>query len=199
MNNKTTENFLRIGEEILSLRKDIINLWEKIILLNPFNNESEKDYMLYLDIILQDDLLMKTEEKRYNTLKNEKLSKRNNSYFCMFIKELSSVLLVDGNSYNGKIFYSTQNFSSMFNFSGKELLNTSIDDLLPDVIQNFHKYLIEDAIKYSNLDYIFQKQKSALLKGKNGIIFNVYLFIKPVPNFTYGLIYFIYFQKIILI
>ena len=192
---KTTENFLKIGEDILSLRKDILNLWEKIISLNPFSNESEKDYMIYLETILQDDVLMKTEEKRFNTLKAEKLSERNNPYYSLFIQDLSCVLLVDGYSYSGKIFYATPNFPSLFMFTGKEILNTAIDDLLPDVIQSFHKYLIEDAIKYSNLGYIFKRQRDVLLKGKNGLIFNVYLYVKPAPNLSFGLIYFAYLQK----
>ena len=193
---KTTENFLKIGEDILSLRQEILNLWEKIILLNPFSNESEKDYMIYLETILKDDLLMRTEEKRFNSLKAEKLSERNNSYYSIFIQDLSAVLLIDGYSYNGKIFYATPNFPSLFMLTGKEILNTSIDDLLPDVIQNFHRFLIEDAIKYSNLGYIFKRQRDVLLKGKNGLIFNVYLYVKPVPNLSFGLIYFSYLQKI---
>jgi hypothetical protein len=193
---KTTENFLKIGEDILKLRKDILNLWEKIILLNPFSDESEKDYMIYLDTILQDDILLKTEEKRYNSLKTEKLPERNNPYYSMFNQEISAVLLVDGYSYNGKVFYATPNFSSLFMFSGKEVLNTSVDDLLPDVIQSFHRYLIEDAIKYSNLSYVFKRAKDSLLKGKNGLIFNINLYVKPSPNLSFGLIFFAYIQKI---
>ena len=84
-NSKTTENFLKIGEDILSLRKEILNLWEKIILLNHFSNESEKDYIIYLDTILQDDVLKRTEIKRYNTLKAEKLPEKNNRHYSMFI------------------------------------------------------------------------------------------------------------------
>ena len=195
-NSKTTENFLKIGEDILSLRKDILNIWEKIILLNPFSNESEKDYMIYLQTILQDDVLMRNEEKRYNTLKAEKLCERNNAYYSLFIQELSAVLLVNGYSYNGKIIYTTPNFPLLFMFTGKEILNASIDDLLPELMQNFHRFLIEDAIKYSNLGYIFKKQRDVLLKGKSGIIFNVYLYVKPVPNLNYGLIYFSNLHKI---
>ena len=195
-NSKTTENFLKIGEDILSLRKDILNLWEKIILLNPFSSESEKDYIIYLDTILQDDVLKRTEIKRYNTLKAEKLPEKNNRYYSMFIQEFSAVLLADGYSYSGKIFYTTPNFPSLFMFTGKEILNTSIDDLLPDVIQIFHRFIIEDALKFSNLIYIFKHQRNVLLKGKNGLIFNIYLYVKPVPNLSYGLIYFIYIQKI---
>ena len=195
-NSKTTENFLKIGEEILFLRKDILNLWEKIILLNPFSNESEKDYIIYLDTILQDDVLKRSEIKRYNTLKAEKLPEKKNTYYSMYMQESSAVLLADGYSYSGKIFYTTQNFPSLFMFTGKEILNTSIDDLLPDVMQAFHRFIIEDALKFSNLIYIFKHQRNVLLKGKNGLIFNIQLYVKPVPNLSYGLIYFIYIQKI---
>ena len=193
---KTTKNFLKIGEDILNLRKDILGLWDKIIFLNPFNNESQKDYMIYIEIILQDDALMRSEEKKYNTLKTEKLSERNNLYYSLFLRDFSSVLISEGYSYNGKIIYTSPNFSSMFLFSGKEILNYSIDDLLPDVVQVFHKYLIEDAIKFSNLNYIFRNQRNVLLKGKNGILFNVNLYVKPSPNLSFGLVYFSNLQKI---
>ena len=66
---------------------------------------------------------------------------------------------MNGYSYNGKIIYTTPNFPLLFMFTGKEILNASIDDLLPELMQNFHRYLIEDAIKYSNLGYIFKKQR----------------------------------------
>ena len=193
---KATKNFLKIGEDILSLRKDILDLWGKIILLNPFSTESERDYMIYLDNVLQDEVLLKTEEKRFNSNKALKLAERNNAYYSMYIQDLSTVLLIDGYSYNGKIVYATPNFPSLFMFTEKEVLNICIDDLLPDVIQNFHRFLIEDSIKFSNIGYIFKKQADALIKGKNGLIFNVYLFIKPVPNLSFGLIYFCYIQKI---
>ena len=192
---KTTENFLKFGEDVLSIRKDILSLWEKLILLNPFSDEIEKVYMIYLETILNDDILARTEEKRFNSLKTEKLSKRNNPYYSMFNQDISTVLLADGYSFNGKIFYASPNFASLFMLNGKEILNTTINDLLPDVIQSFHKYLVEDSIKYSNLGHIFKRQKNIFLKGKNDIIFNAYLFVKPCPNLTFGLIFFIYLQK----
>jgi hypothetical protein len=117
---KTTRNFLKIGEDILNLRKDILNLWDKMIILNPFNNESQKDYMIYIEIILQDDALMRSEEKKYNTIKTEKLSERNNLYYSMFINDFSSVVISDGYSFNGKIIYTSPNFSNMFLFQGKK-------------------------------------------------------------------------------
>ena len=194
---KTTENFLKIGEDILKLRKEILKLWEKIVELNPFSDESEKDYMLYLETILQDEVLARTESKKYSTLKTNKLSERNNIYHSMFIQELSSILLIDGFSSNGKILYTTPNFPTLFAFSGKEILNMTVDDLLPNVIHTFHKDLIDDAIKFTNVNYKFKTQRDMLLKGKNGGIFNVKLFVKCVPNLSYGLIYTAFITKIL--
>ena len=34
------------------------------------------------------------------------------------------------------------------------------------------------------------------MKGKNGLIFNIYLYVKPVPDLSFGLIFIIYLQKI---
>ena len=133
--------------------------------------------------------------EKSNTIKTEKLSERNNLYYSMFINDFSSVFISEDYSYNGKIIYTSPNFSNMFLFQGKEVLNYTIDDLLLDVVQTFHKYLIEDTIKFSNLSYIFKKQRNVLLKGKNGLLFNINLFFKPSPNLSYGLIYFSNVQK----
>ena len=193
---KTIDNYLRVGEDVLNLRREVLSLWDKIIMLNPFSDESVRDFLLYIGLVLQDDILVKSEEKKFNELQSEKLPERNNNYYSMFDQDLTTVLLADGYSFNGKIIYATSNFQSLFMFSGKEIINTTIDDLLPEVIQNFHKYLIEDSMKYSNLGYIFKEKKDVFLKGKNGMIFNIHLYVKPVPNLYYGLIYFIYLQKI---
>ena len=193
---KTTENFLKIGEDILRLRKEILKLWEKIVELNPFSDESEKDYMLYLETILQDDVLARTEAKKYSTLKTNKLPERNNIYHSMFMRESSTIILIDGYSSNGKILYTTPNFPGMFSFTGKEILNMSVDDILPNVIQVFHKDLVDNAIKYSNINVIFKTQRDMLLKGKTGGIFNVKLFVKCVPNLSLGLIYIAQITKI---
>lgn len=193
---KTTENFLKTGENILILRKEIFKIWEKIIDLNPFSDESEIDYMLYLKTIMQDDILAKNEEKRFNLLKSSKLEEKNSIYYSMFKSDLNSVLLIDGYTTNGKIIYATPNFPFLYKFNGKEVINTSIEELIPNVVQFFHKDLIENTLKYSNLTYVFHKTTDVFLKGKYNSLFYVNLYIKPVPNLTYGLIFFVLLNKI---
>jgi hypothetical protein len=192
---KSTQNFLKVGEQILKIRNDILTLWNKIVELNPFSDESAKDYMLYLQGILQDDVFASSEEKKYKSLKNNKLSERNSVYHQMFMSELSAIILIDGHNNNGKLLYMTPNFPNLFSFNGRELLNTTIDDLLPDTIKNFHKDLIENAIKFSNLNYLFKNQRDFILKGKNGGLYNVKVFIKCIPNLSFGLIYIGYITK----
>ena len=128
-------------------------------------------------------------------LKNSKEEERNNTYNTMFMHEKSAIILIDWFVSNGKILYASPNFFDIFSYNGKEILNLTIDDLLPNVIQTFHKELIEDAIKYSNMNYKFRKPINSLLKSKNGGLFNVTLFVKPVPNISYGLTFFCYLEK----
>ena len=192
---KSTQSFLKVGENILKVRNDILTLWNKIVELNPFSDESAKDYMLYLQGILQDDVFANSEDKKYKSLKNNRLSERNSVYHQMFMSELSSIILIDGHNNNGKLLYMTPNFPNLFSFNNRELLNTTIDDLLPDTIRVFHKDLIENAIKFSNLNFLFKSQREFILKGKNGGLFNVKIFIKCIPNLSFGLIYIGYITK----
>ena len=192
---KSTQSFLKQGENILRVRNDILTLWNKIVELNPFSDESAKDYMLYLQGILQDEVFASSEEKKYKSLKNNKLSERNSVYHQMFMSELSSIVLIDGHNNNGKLLYMTPNFPNLFAFNGRELLNTTIDDLLPDTIRTFHRDLIDNAIKFSNLNYSFKNQRDFILKGKNGGLYNVKVFVKCIPNLSFGLIYIGYITK----
>ena len=83
--NKTTENFLKTSESILKCRKEIMNIWEKIIELNPFSDEYYKDYTLYLDNIIQDEFLSKEESKKYIILNNKKSQEKYNTYHQLFL------------------------------------------------------------------------------------------------------------------
>ena len=194
--NKMVQNFLKSGKIILKSRKEILTIWEKIIQLNPFSDECQKDYLLYLDTIIQDKILSREESKKYMLLKNSKFQEKDNIYYSMFLLDSSCILLVDGYLTFGKILYATQNFSSLFMYNNKELINITIDDLLPNCIQVFHKELVDDAIKYSNLNYIYKRPKDSFIRNKNGGFFNINLFIKSVPNLNYGLIYYTYIQKV---
>ena len=192
----TTKNLISIGNNILKTRKQIINIFEKIIELNPLSDEPYKDYKLYLDTIIQDEILSENEFKKYITLKDNKLNEKFNLYSNILSTSKNTIILVDGYLSNGKILYISSNFFFLFNYNGKELSNINIDELIPTAIQSYHRELIDDAIKYSNINYIFKKQKNSLLKNKNGGIININLFVKPAPNISFGLIYYIYLQKI---
>ena len=155
---KSTKNFLRIGESILSLRKEILNLWNKIITLNPFSDENEKDYMLYLETIIQDEDLAQKEEKRYNQIKMSKLSEKKNIYHSLFTKETTSIILLDGSNSKARVIYHTPNFPNLFNYLPKEILNLTNHDLMPNCVASFHKDLVNDSLKFSNLSFIYNKK-----------------------------------------
>ena len=193
---KSTENFLKNGEDILTLKKKILCIWTQLLQLNPFNIAMENDYMLYLKVIIQDDFLARSEEKKNFSFKNKNYRFKNNTYYSMFSEDQSSFLLIDGaNDANLKILYTTPNFTKLFLFSGKEMLNTSVNDILPNVIQKHHKELVDDSIKYSNLGHAFKKNKDVLVKTKNNGLININLYVKCVPNLAFGLNYMAYLNK----
>jgi hypothetical protein len=122
-------------------------------------------------------------------IKTSKLSEKNNKYYSLFIKEITSIILIDANN-NNRIIFNTPNFPILFNYTQKEILNFTINDLIPPCITLFHKDLIEDGLKYSNLSHLFNKKaKGFFLKSKTNGIYQINLFIKCIPNLSYGLIY----------
>ena len=186
---KASKFFLNIGANILTLKKEIINTWNTIIKLNPFSDEVRKDYMLYLRNIIQDNELAEKEDMLYNSLKINKLSEKNDTYHNLFNKDTTVILLIDGNSSQGKIIYTTLNFLSLYNFTPKDLFNCTINELIPKCIETYHKALVINAVKYSNLKNIFKKEKDILMKGKGNTLYNVKGFFKAIPNLSCGLIY----------
>ena len=193
---KSTENFLKNGEEILVCKNKILKIWNQLSILNPFNSNAESDYMLYLKTVIQDNSLAKSEEKKILSYKIKQMSYKNNTYYSMFSEDTSSILLIDGAlDANLKILYTTPNFGKLFFFSGKEMLNTSVNDLLPNVIQKHHKEFVDDAIKYSNLKHTFKNSRDVLVKTKNNGLMNVNLYVKTVPNLSFGLNYLAYLIK----
>ena len=195
IDSKITQNFLKIGDEILLLRKKIMKLWEKIFALNPFCDECEKNYQIYLQTILQDDELYKAELKKIGLIRSSKSSERTNIYYGLFFKDQSSILLIDGYSNMGKILYVTPNIENVFDYKINDLINGNIDYLLPKTIGEIHNELIDNTIKFSRLEKIFKKPLETSIKGKRNGLFNVNIYIKPVPNFKFGLIYFAYLKK----
>ena len=151
--------------KIFKLRKEIKFIWDKIIEINPFSDEYRKDYILYLDSILQDELLAKEEIKQYKLLKNNRLKEKNNNYYTMFLNEQSSVLLIDGYLSSGKILYASPNFS----------LIQSYEDCINNGIKN-NIYIIYRANKIA---------KKILLRIKE---------IENICYFTYKSNSYIYFE-----
>jgi len=190
--NKIAEKFLKNGRNILKARKKIIIIWKKMIEINPFDDESYNDYMLYINSIIQDEILAREEYNKYIILKNVEIQEKNNINYKIFLNNLSSVLLIS----NEKIIYTTKNFSSTFGYNEKEATNLILNNLIPSTIRAFHKELMDNAIKYSYFNDIFNKQKDSLLENNNGELLNINLFVKPVPNLFYGLIFLVHLEKI---
>ena len=192
---KTHSQFLEIGITLVNLRKEILNNWNRIILLNPFNEEIKNDFMLYLVDVIEDSDMANDEEIKYNNYKHLQLNDKNKLYYTLFDENITSILLIDCKN-NNKIKYVTSNFYILFNYSKNDINYLTINDLIPKCISIFHKEMIKEALNYSNLNEIFKTLKNILLKGKNNEIYNVNGYFKLLPDLSYGPLYIGMVQKI---
>ena len=190
----STIKFLDIGNKILNLRKEILNLWNEIINLNPFCDDIQQDFIMYLDNIIQDDELLKNLSKEFNRIKEIKLLEKNNKYHKLFDVDKSCILLFDGFNNSGKLLYYTLNFPKIFLINDSQIMNFYIEDLVPKCISHFHHKLIEDALEYSNLKNVFGEEKNISLQIKD-TLFNVNGYVKSLPSFSNGLIFIVLITK----
>ena len=195
ININSSNKFLKIGNNLLKLRNEIISLWDKIININPFCYEAQKDYLMYIENIIQDDELYKEESKKFNFLRNKEEDKKKNSkYYSLFSKN-NAIVLVDGYNIKGKILYFTPNFSDIFNISPKECFNLDMYNLMPKYISDFHENLVKYVLKYSNIKTLYKKeQKISIIINEN--LYYVSVFIKILPNLSNGLIYLVSLKKL---
>ena len=193
---KSSLGFLRAGNNIIDIRIEIKALWDKINILNPFCSEIKKEYMGYIKDIIKDDNLLEKELKNHDYIKNSFLSIKNSFYFKMFDSSISAILLAEGDNADNKILYTTPNFGKNIYLS-KETNELTVNSLLPSAIEKFHNFLLNDSLLYSNLDETFHSQRNAMIRTKNNTLLNIKLFVKELPNLSYGLIFIIHIEKII--
>ena len=192
---KSSLGFLKEGEKIIKMRKDIKGIWDKILILNPFCPEIRKEYLHYIKEILNDDYFLEKEQKNHNYLKNIILPQKNSFYYRTF-NSLNSAVLLSEFYENNKILYTTPNFKRII-FLQKDTNDLTIKSLLPNVVAKFHNSLINESLFYSNLAQTFHDQKNVLLKTKNNTLLNMKIYVKELPNLSYGLIFIIHIEKIL--
>ena len=194
--NKTSKNFIKTGKEIIKIKKNIIKLYKKILKLNPFNEENEKDYFLYLENIIKDNYLAQKKYDNLNQFKNNLNYENNKIYYQMFDENKSGVILVDGYLNLGKIIYYTPNFPSLINYLPKEISGFSIYDFQPVNIAKIHNELIHFSLKYSNISFVFNKFVQIVVKGKNNSAYKAEAYLKCLPSLERGIIYIVIVEKI---
>ena len=145
--------------------------------------------------MLNDDIYYGGELKFYNLLVASNSNKKNNFYYKLFDNLNSAILLSEYN--DNKILYSTPNFKKniLLSYESNDL---TINSLLPNNIEKFHQQLINEALFYSNIEHIFKKQlNSIMIKTKNNTLLKTNLFVKELPNLSYGLIFIIHIEKVL--
>ena len=192
---KSSLGFLKVGTKIIEMREEIKQIWDKILILNPFCPEIKREYMSYIKDILNDENYYEEELKNHNYIENSLLSQKNSFYYKLFDYSNSALILSEYN--DNKIIYTTPNFKRIILLSN-ESNDLTLNSLIPSNIEKFHNQLINEALFYSNIEQIFTTQISnILLKTKKNTLLNIKLFIKELPNILYGLVFIIHIERVL--
>ena len=192
---KSSLGFLKVGKKIIKMREDIKRIWDKILILNPFCPEIKREYIGYIKEILKDESYYEKELKDHNYINNLYLQEKNDFYFKIFDSLNSAILLTEYT--DNKILYTTPNFKKIILLSN-ESNDLTINYLIPNNIEKFHHQLVNQGIFYSNIEHSFLKQKSnVMVKTKNNTLLNTKIFIKQLPNLSYGLVFILHLEKVL--
>ena len=191
---KSSLGFLNLGKKIIGIREEIKQIWDKILILNPFCPEIKREYMNYIKEILNDEDYYEKELKNHSYIQNYYLPQKNSFYFKLFDTLNSAIFLSDYK--DNKILYLTPNFKKIILLSN-ESNDLTLNSLIPTPVEKFHNQIVNEALFYNNIDFIFTKQKNILLKTKNNTLLYCKIFAKELPNLSYGLIFIVHLEKIL--
>ena len=162
---KTTEIFLKTGNNILKLRKEIIDLFHKLTKLNPFNEENYNNFLLYAEDIIQDNELIKKEQPNFVQYRNSKLIEKNNSLNL----KIQRILTSQNNNNN----FSENIFNNERKINTKKQLNNNYKNKF--IEENKEDYFVSSN-SFDNISLMNKKIDN--LHKKNEKIFNIISFQK---------------------
>ena len=102
-------------------------------------------------------------------------------------KAASSIIIISGATEDiGKIIYVNNLICSIFGYTKEELINKSLNKLLPKPISKNHNKLILEFYK-SGISSSLNQITSNLIIDKKGMLFSANMFMCYMPNFKYGI------------
>lgn len=185
--NFKAENFLGMGEEIMSIKEEIESAYKQILLIYP-THEIKLQFFSYLNLVMDDEETIRNEEKIFSDKHMDYINDKGPIYKSLFNPN-SCIVIVDGFINLGALFYTTPNFTRLFGLENSQILNMTIHDLVPTAIEQFHYEVVMNGIKYSNLSTIFKKQRTLYIRGPYGQIAQGVVYIRNVPDLSNGMIY----------
>jgi hypothetical protein len=192
--NFKAENFLTMGEEIMSIKEEIESAYKQILLIYP-TNEIKTQFFAYLNLVMDDEDKIKNEEKIFSDKHIDFINEKGPIYKSLFASN-STIIIADGFINIGALLYATPNFARLFSLEPSQIVNLTVHDLVPTAIEQFHYEVVMNGIKYSNLSTIFSKQRTLVIRGNYGQLNQGVVFIRNIPDLRNGMIYMISVLKI---
>ncbi|KAL4500372.1 hypothetical protein ABPG72_003323 [Tetrahymena utriculariae] len=131
------ENIQSKLEDLLNLRKTLIEQISLLIRVNEYNTQLYDLYLNYLETIsFSDSDIHLTKYNKFQKSQEQKLFKINSSHTCILFASLKS------EKQNMKINKVSNNFYHFFGFKSQLIVNKPIEVLMPSPIANIHQQFI---------------------------------------------------------
>ena len=179
-NNLNLSKLYKIGEKLNVYLNEINYLWENNLKVKKIDLENEYIAQLYskfLREILLDkkkaEEVQKKINEEYHNLGYKRISKENHrkSEIEYFIENQDYVILVNSNE-KGKctIFQFSNSLSYLIGYQKQEILNKPLEILMPSIFIDGHSKKVEEFIKTTHLNKIYEKESFREIEKKKSFI-----------------------------
>jgi len=179
------------NDNIYKFAKETGELWNDLCKINPNYSAAIFKYTNYLrEMRNNDQLANDIQDKMKNDTTKKSLSalaKQNDVLF----DEKTAILHVSGAKESlGKVIKVNQGTLQVLGYSPIELLQNSVNKIMPNVISRKHNDLMETHFK-SGRNRIFNKERHLFAVHKDGYCFHMKLMVKPLPMLEDGFIQYV--------
>ena len=185
--------------------REVEKVWKQIVAINSTHNKAKNIYAKYVSV-LRNDLVKAQEiiENKYiihlyiyiysNTEfkidenRDQEKTEINRPSSFLFEENVGVLHLSGSKEHLGRITAVNRGFTKVFEYKRSDILQTSINCLMPELFANVHDELLLHFFK-SGRDRIINKQRALHAIKANGYLFPINLVVQQVPSLERGIEY----------
>lgn len=176
------------GDDISKYSRETAEYWKQLCEINPNYPQAIHKYAAYQKIVQNNQQYSNQLEEKYKTeIYKKSLANSVNRNDILFRDDTAVVIISGSKESLGKILKINKGAGVLFGFRKNELLQNSVNKIMPHAIGIHHDELMEAFFK-TGKSKIMNQERSLFGIHQNGYCFPVKLLVKPMPQLENGMI-----------